>query len=108
MFTRAQYMNRECSHQEYYGQFVTLNVLRLVENHIGRDRILTSSDPHFNDIPLYQWDKLCSPILSMVGHRIRAVNNQSFVWLADAVCIAKAAAEMIRGRTKKGETCHYE
>ena len=50
MYTRKQYMDNEVSHAEYYAQF-GIHLIKLVENRIGKKRILESSDPHFNDIP---------------------------------------------------------
>ena len=95
-FTRKQYMNKEVTHQEYYSQFVTPGVLRLVEGHIGRKRILESSDPHFNDIPLREWDDLQGQIIYMVGRLIQAANGTNCISLSDTVCVAKAAAEKLR------------
>ena len=96
MFTREQYMNKEVSHQEYYAQFVTPNVMHFVRNAIGEGPIRDSQDPHFNDIPLERWDKLHPYILSLVGWKISKANGRVGVALCDTVCVAKAAAEMIR------------
>ena len=95
MFTRKQYMNKEVSHQEYYAQFVTPNVMHFVRNVIGEGPIRDSQDPHFNDIPLVRWDNLHPYILSLVGWKISKANGGG-VSLSDTVCVAKAAAEMIR------------
>lgn len=53
-FTRKQYMEGEVNHDDYYGQFVTDGVIRLLD----QDRVKNSTDPHFNDIPLLHWDRL--------------------------------------------------
>ena len=96
MFTREQYMNKEVSHQEYYAQFVTPGVMNLVRNAIGEGTIRDSQDPHFNDIPLARWDNLHPYILSLVGWKISKANGGWGVSLGETVCVAKAAAEMIR------------
>ena len=58
-------MNKECTHNEYYAQFVNAAVLMRVSRMIGLDKINASKDEHFNDIPLPlerltgQWLKTC-------------------------------------------------
>ena len=90
MYTRKQYMNKECSHADYNRQFVSPAMLRSVESHIGVERIRASTDEHLNDIPLWEWDLLpyntsrellkeCGDYLTQAGH----------------VCIAKQAARML-------------
>lgn len=58
MFTRKQYLNKECSHREYYAQFVTEPVKARVRMCIGWERLKNSTDEHLNDIPLREWDRL--------------------------------------------------
>lgn len=55
-FTRADYMNKRCTHREYYAQFVTPYVRQIVSQRVGIDKLKASKDPHFNDIPLSVWD----------------------------------------------------
>jgi hypothetical protein len=86
-WTRGQYIGGGCSHDEYYGQFVTPAIVALVERSIGRKRILNSKDPHFNDIELVMWDNLEVPLRAMATTRLA---------LSDAVCIAKRAARQIK------------
>lgn len=103
MFTRKQYMNHECSHSEYYAQFVTEGVIRCVAQAIGKDRIMASRDNHFNDIPLKQWDSLNGAMKSLCNQKAKKEaepikdNPHAFMWsLSDAVCIAKEAARIIK------------
>ena len=49
-------MDNEVSHEEYYAQF-GIHLIKLVENRIGKQRILESNDPYFNDIPLAEWNR---------------------------------------------------
>ncbi len=92
MFTRKQYLNKECSHREYYAQFVDAYVIDRVQFIIGKDKILNSADEAFNDIPLAYWDsiRLYHHVSSAVK---RAGDTMS---LAGQVCIAKEAAKQIR------------
>lgn len=84
-FTRDDYMSKKCSHHEYYLQWVTEATKQLVLSRF-KDRIKTSTNEHFNDIPLVEWDNL-TPCL------YHYPDNS----LASKVCILKAAAREIRG-----------
>lgn len=97
---RKQYVNNECTHGEYYRQFVTDSVLRLVQKGIGEEKVKASTDEHFNDIPLQKWDSMDLQIGSLVGQALSDSNKSTGgngVSLSDTVCVAKAAARLIRG-----------
>lgn len=92
-FTRRQYLNKECTHHEYYSQFVTTITWISLTGRISAERIKASTDPNFNDIPLAIWDSLpkhppavtealrdCGDVPVKAGH----------------VCIYKAAALQIK------------
>lgn len=51
-------IQNKISHSQYYGQFVSRDIKNLVAKHIGLDRILSSKDQDFNDIPLEEWESL--------------------------------------------------
>ena len=98
-YTRQQYMNdKECSHAEYYGQFINYNIINAVKLCIGEDKIKKSKDPHFNDIPLNQWDNMKQTIISLCGRSIAEANGTGGISLSDTVCVAKQAAHQIRGK----------
>ena len=69
-YNRKQYMDKECSHDEYYGQFVTASLCHTVSSAVGEDKIKRSTDPHFNDISLDQWDSLNGLIRMHCGRSI--------------------------------------
>lgn len=94
MRTREQYMKGQCTHEEYYDQFVTGWIVDAVKRSIGFERIGTSCDPHFNDIPLNQWDNLYRTIADQSERALRSAGDG--LSLAGSVCIAKAAARRIR------------
>jgi hypothetical protein len=79
-------------HRTYYGQFVTPATIQRVVVCIGRDRILSSTDPHFNDIPLHLWDHLV-PALPGSGQFAEAGDTYT---LGGGVCLAKEAARQWR------------
>lgn len=91
MFTRKQYLNKECSHREFYAQFVNDRVKARVLVLIGRDRILESTDEHMNDIPLREWDRL-GPVGTL--REWEAVGD--YPTMAGRTCIYKEAAKQIK------------
>jgi len=95
MITRAQYLKDEATHDEYYGQFATDDVVELVRSRIGEKHIRASTDLHFNDIPLARWDALHTAIIMRCGAAIRESQGYG-ASLSDCVCIAKAAARKIK------------
>ena len=82
-YSRDQYLNHECTHREFYGQFVTQIIKSRVENRIGIEAILKSEDKYFNDISLKTWD-------SIVGC------FAAHTTLAEQTCILKEAANQLK------------
>jgi hypothetical protein len=96
VYTRAQYMqdakiDGPAAHRRYYGQFVNNGTKYRVLSHIGLERLLRSTNPHFNDIPLHEWDKLV-PQLPGSGGFTKAGD---YYTLSNGVCLAKEAARQI-------------
>lgn len=94
-FTRQDYLDNRCTHEQYYDQFVNLHVKNLVIGTIGRLNIVRSTNEAFNDIPLRQWDSLQSLIMGAVGRK-KFAELGDVPTLGSCVCIAKAAARQIR------------
>lgn len=100
---RRAYMAHEVDHQTYYEQFVTPRVEQTVSDVIGRDRILASTDPYLNDIPLSRWDNLANGTSHWslewlsVSDSNASTTKGGTPWhsLADRVCVLKAAARKI-------------
>ncbi len=91
MFTRKQYINKECTNEQYYGQFVNAGTKARVLSGIGLDALKKSTDPHFNDIPLHKWDGLVancpgSAAFSKAG---------DYYTLAGGICLLKEAARQV-------------
>ena len=106
-WTRAQYLNREVDHETYYDQFVNKAVRDTVSLCIGESRIKASTDEHFNDIPLENWDRMSFHKLrdgtvvpailpDWCLQAVSKANGSGGYSLSDVVCIAKAAARQIR------------
>ena len=91
MFTRKQYMDKEVTHRQYYGQFVTDATKQRVLRCIGETRLMASTDEHLNDIPLEKWDSL-----GPAGSRDNwNATRGDWPSLAGAVCIHKEAAHQL-------------
>ena len=100
LFTRKDYMatsreDQPAAHRRYYGQFATDSVKKLVCTHIGTSRIIASTDPHFNDIPLEEWDHLARTHQSSLMVQ-EEEGGKRFWCLSGAVCILKEAARQIK------------
>ena len=116
-FTRHDYMNTDkCDYQTYMRQFVTEDAVRLVERIVGKARLLASTDPHLNDIPLHEWDAMAGVRFfgsdytgkpSCPGARLISLSNMftqaeenavPSLSVSDCVGILKAAARIIKER----------
>jgi hypothetical protein len=95
MITRKKYIAGDATHEEYYSQFVDCALLRTVSNVIGTTRIVESTDPHFNDIALADWDEAGASIPLHTLQKLRKAEPGAGVSLSDRVCIVKAAAASI-------------
>ena len=98
MYTRKDYINQVCTHDEYYAQFVTDRELVNVRLLLGF-KIRQSADPEsFNDIPLALWDRVPRP--GSIYDMIKSVDPGG-VSISDWVCVHKRAAKMILEGGKK-------
>jgi len=95
MFTRYQYLNRECTHQEYYAQFVDNEMKRGLTAYISMERILSSKKENFSDIPLKKWDSASYIVTTIENHK-RMKEAGDYLTPAGIVCILKEAARQIR------------
>ncbi len=100
-YTRKDYMDGNCDHDTYYAQFVTADMLSYVAIVIGKDKIIASTDKHFNDIPLRHWDSLANSMHN--GWGLLAKSNASTtrdnipnISLSDKVSALKEAARQIK------------
>jgi len=100
--TRSQYLAGECTYNEYYSQFVTESLIKYVVKCIGSEKIINSTDEHFNDIPLQYWDRLIGFNYTN-GGAFKEANNQTQLryTLSDNVCLTKHAARIYKERNKQ-------
>lgn len=92
LITRKEYMANHFTHEQYYAQFVTPQVMQSVQFIIGTNRVTNSINECFNDIPLEEWDRI--PISRAIFDLLKDAGDS--LTPATSVCIAKAAAKQIR------------
>lgn len=95
LYTRKDYMSEpyearstDAPHRRYYAQFVNGRTIAYVAGHIGGSKILASTNPHFNDIPLALWDSLSHSL--PLAMPFKAAGD--ICTLSGLVCAAKEAA----------------
>lgn len=100
LFTRADYLASSSSdltaHRRFYAQLVNDRTIAHVVSTIGANRLKASTDPHFNDIPLKEWDRFAGHL--PIAMKMEALG--SYLTLAGVVCIAKEAARQYVEKTK--------
>jgi len=97
MKTRKQYLNDECTHDEYYSQFVTDTIKERVLNRfsIAELQVAYKEDHHFNTLTLTAFDNLASA-MNLKAHVYRKlILAEDTYTFSGAVCILKQAAKMI-------------
>ena len=84
MYTRLDYINGKCYHDEYYSQFVNTEIIKIVETMLKR----------IPDPKLHHWDRL--DISEVINRDIlfNLTGSRNYT-LSDQVCIAKQAAKFI-------------
>ena len=106
MITRKQYINKEATHREYYGQFVDESLIEAVVSRFNLMTLYSDRGESFNNVTrLMQWDQFGMTIatdqkrMDMLGEA-----NGSGGWsLSDLVCIGKEAAQQACDLVDKGE-----
>lgn len=92
LFTRKQYLNNECTHGQYYGQFVTESTIKTVLSYFSKDELTQcyAEDKHLNNIKFYVWDRM--PLYAATYKMKDCGDSLS---MSGKVCILKCAAKMI-------------
>ena len=96
--TRAEYLDKKCTHREYYGSIVKdARIFFDKQDRIVQQAMLCEDQKHFNTvghengIPLHVWDRLGSD-LSLRGRMSRACRERGdYLTAAGIVCILKEA-----------------
>jgi hypothetical protein len=94
---RADYLGKRLDHQTFYYRMAECLGVRQLEALVIQsvaplDRLLQSTDPHLNDIPLRRWDHCHVRVGILVGIYRRTHTQPSSWSLSDTVCVLKAVA----------------
>jgi len=94
LFTRAQRLNNECTHEQYYSQFVNEYILKTVNSRLSKDKIKAAlqKGKNLNSIPLSTWDSIARNLYD-VSSKMKLAGD--YLTLSGGVCIAKQAARML-------------
>ncbi len=84
---RAQYLSGAVSHEEYYLWLADSLGIGAWALPVSIETLRKSTDPHFNDITLWTWDKQHETVRRAAG----AGGARSWS-LSDTVCVLKAIA----------------
>lgn len=95
IITRKEYLDQShidglAAHRAYHAQFVTDSTRAAVLRAITLPRLLASTDPHLNDIPLHEWDRIGAPVYVK---RLKEAGD--YLTKAGYVCIVKEAARQL-------------
>ena len=96
-FTRHDYMNKKCSHFEYYSQFVNEVMKSVILRKYSKEQLtkLFEEDKHLNNIPLKFWDSSEGSFKQDIARTNKRLSGESIWSLSDHVCAMKAAAQKI-------------
>ena len=94
MYTRKDYLDKRCTHREYYAQFVDQWIREQVIHVVTLDYITRSRDEAFNDIPLHLWERVF-PLPTIKMDQVMRKRGD-YPTKAGLVCIAKEAARQIK------------
>jgi hypothetical protein len=96
MKTRKEYLNNECTHRQYYAEFVQPYVLAAISARFTNAELAKalSEDEHFNTIPLPVWDSLgdqirYSPLFDIAKQKGEAITKSTLC------CIVKEGAKQL-------------
>lgn len=105
MYTRNQYLNSQCTYNQYYDQFVTEQLKNAVSRCFTPAKLVKAydKDEYLNSIPLNEWDKLSYHCESNAMRRLYATAGE-YATKAVAVCTLKQAAKHVVYEFLKGES----
>lgn len=97
-FTNDDYLNKKCTHGEYFRQFITPATLPSIWEVIPKEQILNSVHHVLNDTPLRKWDWLSGyaaankkPLLQFDQTAMAAADG-GHLWHHSILSLAKQAA----------------
>ena len=94
MYTRKQYLAHDCTHREYYSQFVSKHLVTAIGKWFGLAKLVAHFDSELGDkdyIQLIEWEQIRGWVASsQLSLKLR--EHGDYLSLAGQVCILKEAA----------------
>lgn len=105
MHTRNQYLNGQCSYNQYYDQFVTEQLKNVVSKYFTTAKLVKAydKDEYMNSIQFKEWDKLSYYCETSDMKKMYATAGE-YVTHTVAVCTLKQAAKHVVYEFLKGES----
>lgn len=93
-FTYKQYLNSECTHEQFYNQFPLEWAKARVRSAFSIKKLAWANKPNFDDVyPIKHWDALAGSHPAHFDKAYRATGD--FISLSVIVCALKAAARQL-------------
>ena len=88
--SRKKLLNGECTHRQYYGQFITIGYVKMIGSVFGYETLKTALEENENlsTIKLERWDSITVPL----GTGQLMKEQGDYLTLSAIVCIAKEGA----------------
>lgn len=102
--TRKQYLDHEVTHEEYYRAIAETAGIWLGPDHPLVKQALTSTDEHYNDVPLKVWDSYFPIYRMQLQRALKAHAGTEGVSLSDNTCTLKQAVRDAIARIPKEVT----
>lgn len=67
MWTRRQYMDNECSHEQYYNQYLSTELMLVDAVQATMGSKIDQTEGNMAQIPLKDWDRSVRKLISMHG-----------------------------------------
>lgn len=98
MWTKYDLLNGNCTHEQYYTQFIAPRIVQIVAGMIGTDWIKSSKSSSFDDIPAQRWLAVGTFLQTMLAPTFS--KHGDFVSVYSAIIVAKYTAKIIKNTDK--------
>lgn len=103
LYTRDQCLNRECTHSQYYGQFINNRVERVIKLNLSTGQfnyLRQSQEEYFNDcykyVPMWKWNSLGRMIKPFTIDMVELAGD-IYTDETTGLCIAKECVRVMLG-----------
>lgn len=90
-FTKKAYMAGECTHEQYYAQFITDDGIAMVQRSTAFKRMIKKGSKDTSSVEVQVWD-----LIGTDGEAVMLLKSLGDFWsISAAVCINKAIARQL-------------